>query len=129
MKLTIEMPWEKDLSVNAYRFGRPLPGRKFQVRKPHVQAWMGRLAQETWLAFSALETRKFVLPLLIGVAFRFPDRRHRDSHNYSKVLCDSVAVALGVNDANIWIECKGIMVDPKNPGFTIEITDGEECGD
>ena len=40
MKLTIEMPWEKNLSVNHMRFG---PGGYYR-KKPEVQAWMDVLS-------------------------------------------------------------------------------------
>jgi Holliday junction resolvase RusA-like endonuclease len=114
MNLTIKMPWEKDLSVNHMRFGK---GGHYR-RKPHVQAWTQRLY---WEIFDQL----WECPdsANITITFRFPDKRRRDDHNYYKVICDAVAAGLGIDDKDIRISTKSVMVDRDNPGFRIEVSD------
>jgi len=127
MNLTIEMPWERDLSVNHMRFG----ARGGYRKKPHVQAWMNTLYWCTRTAWQApfdeggWERMEPQLPLEVFVAFRYPDRRRRDSHNYFKCLCDPIADALHTDDQHIRISTKSVTVDGANAGFTIEITDEE----
>ena len=136
MKLTIEMPWERDLSVNSYRFGKPSPKakgkwKKRRVRKPHVQAWMQRCASDIYVArieaeglFSAFPCcASEGSPVVVRIDFRFPDKRRRDTHNYFKVICDAVASSLGIDDKDIRISTRSVTVDSENPGFTIEVRD------
>jgi hypothetical protein len=136
MKLTIEMPWEKDLTHNHSHFG---PGGGYR-KKPHVQAWMERLAWEVKIMGLALGVRMmpdtlkaedgwnpipipYQLPLEIMVYFRFPDKRRRDDHNYHKIICDAVAAGLGIDDKDIRISTGTVTVDKANPGFSIEVSD------
>lgn len=132
MKLTIEMPWERNLSVNLYRFGKRSPkdwARK-RRRKPEVQAWMERLSWEVKLAmYPRMEILDWPCDtnewpaLTILVDFRWPDKRHRDSHNYFKCICDAVASGLGIDDKDIRISTRSVTVDRENAGFTVEVSD------
>jgi len=148
MRLTVNMPWERDLSVNTMRFGKPSPKargkwKKLRVRKPHVQAWMERLSGEIrWLHpldlgrfgcwtigvnGSILPSEKYYIyrpeNVKILIDFRFPDKRRRDTHNYFKVIADAVAAGLGIDDKDILISARSAAVDRENPGFTIEVRD------
>ena len=128
MNLTIDMPWEKDLSVNHMRFGKGGHYRK----KPHVQAWMEELAWYVtlWLqivpSWRGLTKKGFDIPIYVKVEFYFPDKRRRDDHNYYKVICDGVAAGLGIDDQHIRISTGSVTVDSENPGFTIEVSDETE---
>lgn len=124
MKLTVEMPWERDLSVNHIRYGAGGGYRK----KPHVQAWMQRLTAEFYVDRMRLWELEGITiltcdPVPIVVDFRFPDNRKRDDHNYYKVICDSVAVGLGIDDNDIRIRTGTVEVDRDRPGFTITVED------
>ena len=142
MKLTINMPWERDLSVNSYRFGKPSPKargkwKKSRVRKPHVQAWHERAVWEIRLARQIENCDKTgrtlrwdliaepILPLRIRIDYRWPDNRRRDCDNYHKVIQDAVKAALGIDDRHFRITDGQVMIDKENPGFTVTITDKE----
>ena len=116
MKLTITMPWERDLTVNHMRFG---PGGKYR-RKPEVQAWMRALSWE----LRAL-TRRYVfeVPVQLTVDFRWPDKRNYDTHNYAKSICDAVSGGIFVNDKDIRFVAGTVTVDKKQAGFTITVED------
>ena len=114
----IDMPWERDLSVNHCRMG---PMGNWRL-KASVEAWMERLGWEVKL----LNVLNYGLPLTVIVDFRYPDKRQRDDHNFYKVICDAVAAGLGINDKDIRIRTGEIVVDRENPGFRITITDEEE---
>lgn len=128
MNLTIEMPWERDLSVNHMRYGAGGGYRK----KPHVGTWMDRLH---WEVFDACcidngieidtDSRppRVLAPIILTVDFRYPDRRRRDDHNYYKVICDAVAAGLGIDDKDLRISTGTVEVDRENPGFTITVED------
>ena len=136
MQLTVEMPWEKNLSVNDMRFGKGGHYRK----KPEVQAWMALLAQEInkaaqaagleyktryWkggLRFELLSPELVRLPVEVLVDFRWPDKRRHDTHNYFKGICDSVAKGLGIDDKDIGISAGTAEID-ENAGFTITVSD------
>jgi len=119
MKLTIEMPWERDLSVNHMRFGAGGGYRK----KPHVQAWMGLAGLLLKVGKNAppFFRHEWKLPLQITVDFRYPDKRKRDDHNYYKVIADAVAAGLGIDDKDIRISTGTVEVDRENPGFSIMV--------
>lgn len=131
MKLTVTMPWERDLSVNHYRFGAGGGYRK----KPHVCTWMERLhwrAFDAWCLANGIEVDthsrppSVPVPIKIIVEFRYPDNRKRDDHNYYKVLCDAVAAGLGIDDKDIRVRTGTVEVDRENPGFTITVEDGSK---
>ena len=128
MKLTIEMPWEKDLSVNHMRYGAGGGYRK----KPHVQAWMESCHWCVRTAWNAYRDNgypgrwEFSVPVRVRVDFRFPDNRRRDDHNTYKVICDSVASGLQIDDKDIRISTGTIEVARDNPGFTITVEDSDE---
>ena len=141
MKLTVEMPWERDLSVNHMRYGAGGGYRK----KPHVQAWMTELTEivnceavesgllyrikvnrRSQLEYVLLNPEKLSLPISIRAAFRYPDKRRRDDHNFYKVICDAVAAGLGIDDKDIRVSTGTIEVDRDNPGFTITVKDEGE---
>lgn len=137
MKLTIEMPWERDLTVNHMRFG----ARGGYRKKPHVQAWMKRLEDELGLDprfrvdqyrdgsyFPFWEGELIREPLTVEIDFRYPDKRRRDSHNFFKVMCDAIARGLWVDDKDILISARSVVVDRENPGFTIEMSDEKPIG-
>jgi len=117
MKIAVEMPWRKNLSVNHMRFG---PGGHYR-KKPEVQEWMAVLTWGTkaqqWM--KDIPTDK----VAIVVDFYYPDARRRDDHNFYKVICDAVAAGLGIDDKDIRISTGEIVVDREEPGFTITITD------
>ena len=89
MKLTIEMPWEKNLSINHMRFGKGGGYRK----KPEVQGWIESLKLRTWFCQGGGYHMAHQMaplprpPIRVTVDFRFPDKRKRDTHNYFKILC------------------------------------------
>ena len=116
MKLQIEMPWERDLTVNHMRFG---PGGRYR-KKPHVQAWMRALS---WQLRALTRNYVFEVPVQLTVDFRFPDARTRDTHNYAKVICDAVSGGIFVNDKDIRFVAGTVMVDKKQAGFTITVED------
>ena len=125
MKLTIEMPWEKNLSVNHMRFG---PGG-FYRRKPEVQGWMYSCHWCVRTAWNAYRDNgypgrwQFSVPVHVTVGFRFPDKRKRDPHNFFKVTADSVASGLMIDDKDIRISAGTVEIDRDNPGFTITVED------
>ena len=128
MKLVIDMPWGSNLSENDMRFGQPSPKargkwRKARVRKPEVQAWMDRLGWEVRAAMMKQSGGAIFLPVGVVVDMRFPDKRRRDSHNHFKVICDSVAAGLHIDDKDIRISTGTVDVDRDNPGFTITVSD------
>ena len=125
MRLTVNMPWAKDLSVNHMRFG----ARGGYRKKPHVQHWMKtchwcvRTAWNLYHDDGNPGRWVFSLPIYVSIDFRFPDKRRRDTHNYFKVICDAVAAGLGIDDKDILISARSAMVDRENPGFTIKVSD------
>jgi len=124
MKLTIEMPWGKDLSKNHNRLG---PGGNWNY-KPDVAAWMNRLGWEVKAAILKGRHKKglhWIIspPLQVTVSFRYPTRHKRDDHNYYEVICDGLKGVMGVDDDQIRISTGTAGVDRENPGFTIEISD------
>jgi len=124
MKLVIDMPWERSLSVNHMRFGRGGHYRK----KPEVQAWMSRLEGELYVECS-LDNLVHGIRLSsagevrVTVDFRWPTAHRRDTHNYFKVICDAVASGLGIDDKDIRPSVGTVGVDRDNPGFTITVED------
>lgn len=122
MKIVVDMPWEKELSVNHMRFG----ARGGYRRKPHVQAWMGRLGYEVYAANWHLDLGHKT-PLSVIVDFRFPNARTHDDHNLYKVIADAVAAGLHIDDKDIRISTRSVTVDRERPGFTITVSD-EETG-
>lgn len=122
MKLQIDMPWERDLSVNHMRFGAGGGCRK----KPHVQDWMAVLSWAIRKEDSFLFFRSAVWKAgraFVTVDPRFPDKRRRDDHNYYKVICDAVAAGLGIDDKDIRVSTGTTEVDRERPGFTITVED------
>jgi len=125
VNISIDMPWERNLSVNASHFG---PGGHYR-RKPDVQGWMNRLRGEVYTANWHLDMGHSGRQVFITVDFRYPDKRVRDAENYFKVIQDAVADGLGLakrpgmGDENIRISTGSIEVLPKNAGFTIRIED------
>lgn len=122
MKLTIEMPWGKDLTVNHMRYGAGGLYRK----KPHVQEWMDTLR---WTIATDVSFPLFVSAVwkagraFIAVDFRYPDKRRRDTHNYFKVISDAVAAGLGIDDKDLRISAGTAEIVKANPGFTIMVSD------
>ena len=127
MRLTIEMPWGKDLSVNHCRMG---PKGNWRL-KDHVEAWMERLAWEIVAKPKPLGRFRcdgeyglgFLTPVAVIIDFRYPDNRRRDDHNFYKVIADAVAAGLGIDDKDLRISTGTIEVDRENPGFTITVED------
>jgi len=125
MKLTIDMPWEKDLSVNHMRYGKGGGYRK----KRHVQEWMEwchwcvRTAWNSYRDDGYPGRWPFSIPVYVTVDFRFPDNRKRDDHNLYKVICDAVASGLMIDDKDIRISTGSVTVDKANAGFTITVED------
>ena len=121
MKITIDMPWEKDLTVNHMRYG----ARGGYRKKPHVQKWMECVWKAIYLnrILDDPDLPRPNVPVVITIDFRFPDKRRRDTHNYFKVIADAVALGLGIDDKDIRISAGAVVVDRENAGFTIEISD------
>lgn len=124
MKLVIDMPWEKNLSVNHMRYGAGGHYRK----KPEVQAWMEQLKSLTWWRCYYPEGKEpfsqtFEIPIRIVVDFRFPSARRTDDHNYYKGIADAVAAGLGIDDKDLRISTGTVEIDRANPGFTITVED------
>lgn len=128
MIIVVDMPWERDLSVNHCRMG---PQGNWHI-KPHVEAWMERLGWEIKAELMTRSQYEMWLPgdsdVNVMVDFYWPDKRRRDTHNYFKVICDAVAAGLGIDDKDILIEARSWAVARENPGFRIEITDAREEG-
>ena len=116
MKLTIQMPWERDLTVNHMRFG---PGGGYR-KKPHVQAWMRALS---WQLRALTRNYVFEVPVKVTIDFRFPDERTRDPDNYFKVAMDAVSGGIFVNDKDMRPQTGTVTVDKKQAGFTITVED------
>lgn len=134
--MKLDLPWEKDLSVNRYRFGRP--GKRYQyhqARRPHVQAWheaavqqiqearMRQYAARTGRNLGWAHLPKPRLPMRVQVWYRWPDKRRRDPDNMHKVIQDAIKVAIDVDDCNFLMTDEEAVVDRDNPGFTIRIPD------
>ena len=123
MKLTVDMPWEKDLSVRHCNMG---PQGNWHL-KPHTEAWINRLGWEVKVAHIeetyGLEAYAIRFPVAVKVNMRFPDKRRRDDHNLHYVIANGVAAGLGIDDQHIRISTRSVTVDGKNPGFTIEVSD------
>lgn len=127
MKITVEMPWERDLSVNHCKMG---PQGNWAM-KPHVDAWKDRLAWMVFLRWSDLGRPEIVptaeKPLQVALDCRFPDKRERDAENYFYVVANAVAMGLRLdNDQHVRTRAAEVIVDRKRPGFTITVTDEEE---
>ena len=134
--MKLDLPWEKDLSVNRYRFGRPGQSHQYhQARRPHVQAWhdavvmMIRNARQRQyaaktgrnLGWSHLPTPK--TPMRIQIWYRWPEKRRRDPSNFHKVLLDAMQEATGLDDRHFLVTDEAVAVDRDNPGFTVRIPD------
>ena len=128
MKLVVQMPWEKNLSVNHMRFG---PGGGYR-KKPEVQAWMAELKDWVWLERRVYDGERrpmppwpppVALPVCVVIDFRWPNARRTDDHNYYKIVCDSVAAGLGIDDKDIRISTGTVEIDRDTPGFTITVSD------
>ena len=125
MNLTIDMPWQKDLSVNHCRMG---PKGNWRL-KDHVQAWMDMLAWK--IKIDLMQTAQHMMwlpgdsPINVVVDFRYPNDQKRDDHNTYKILCDAVAAGLGIDDKHIRISTGTIEIDRDNPGFMITVEDSK----
>uniref|UniRef100_A0A6M3X555 Putative endodeoxyribonuclease n=1 Tax=viral metagenome TaxID=1070528 RepID=A0A6M3X555_9ZZZZ len=133
--MKLDLPWEKDLSVNRYRFGRSAPGQRHRARRDHVRAWhesvvwqirdarIRQHAARTGRNMGWKQIPKPRLPMRVQVWYRWPDRRRRDPDNVHKVIGDAIKVAIGVDDCNFLWTDEEAVVDRENPGFTIRIPD------
>lgn len=119
MKIVVEMPWEKNLTVNHMRFGAKGGYRK----RPEVQAWMEASAWSIKSKIRGGGWGDLHPPIKVLIEFRYPDQRWRDDHNYYKVIADAVAAGLGIDDKDIRLFTVSNWTVPQNPGFTITITD------
>jgi hypothetical protein len=117
MKITVDMPWARNLSKNHNRLGEAAR-RNY---KPDVRAWMDRLGWEVKAAMMGMGRRKLKPPVRVIVEFRYPDNRTRDDHNYYETICDAIKGVVGMDDDQIRISTGSIVVDPSYPGFRIEI--------
>lgn len=126
MKITVEMPWGRDLTVNHCRMG---PEGNWHLW-PHVEAWMDRLGWEVLAAWNRLGRPELLPtaknPLYVVLDCRFPERAERDAENYFYVVANAVAAGLKLdNDQHIRTRAGEVVVDPEDSGFTITITDEE----
>ena len=123
MELTVDMPWEKDLSVRHCNMG---PRGNWHLRR-HVEAWIERLAWEVKAAHIE-ETRELPaygiqFPVKVVVDMRFPDKRRRDDHNLHYCIANGVAAGLGIDDRHIRISTGTVEIDRERPGFSITVED------
>ena len=121
MKLTVEMPWGKDLNKNHSR----LPESARRNYKRHVKGWMNRLGWEVKAKMMALGVAALEPEVAVKVDFRYPDAQKRDDHNYYEVLCDALKGVVGMDDDQIRVSTGTIEIDRDNPGFTITVSDGQ----
>ena len=130
MKLQIDMPWERDLSVNHCRMG---PKGNWHL-KSHVESWMKELEQWVWFERRVINgddrlpdpwPPDLTLPVKIVVDFRFPSNRKIDDHNLYYVIANSVAAGLGIDDKDLRISTGTVEVDRERPGFTITVSDAQ----
>jgi len=124
MRIVVEAPWEKDLTVNHCRMG---PEGNWHL-KPHVDAWVERLAWDIFGKWCEQGRQEIEAnnekPVFVRVSFRFPDERERDSHNYFYVIANGVACGLRLGtDQYVRVREDTVRVDGQRPGFTLEITD------
>lgn len=97
-EIVIKMLYIPGLSVNHYKFS----GGKYT--KPEVKEWVKNLNSEVLLQVYLYPDIAFK-PLVIAVSGEFKDKRSMpDLHNILKIICDSIAPALGVNDRDIKTE-------------------------
>ena len=130
MKITIDMPWERNLTVNHCRMG---PIGNWHL-KPHVEGWMDRLGWEVFAAWSELGRPELLPtakdPLYVVLDCRFANKAERDAENYFYVVANAVAAGLRLdNDQHVRTRAGEVVVDRENPGFTITITDEEGADD
>lgn len=94
-EIKIKMPYIHGLSVNHYKYS----GGKYT--KSEVKEWMKSLNTEVFLRVY-LDPDIAFKPCVIAVSGEFKDKRSMpDLHNLTKIICDAVAPALGVNDRDI----------------------------
>ena len=118
MKIVVEMPWARNLSVNHCNMG---PQGNWHLR-PGAEAWKDRLGWETYAGnwHLGIPTTKGG-QINVKVDFRFPNRHKRDDHNYHYLIANGVAAGLHIDDKDIRISTGSVIVDRKKPGFTITI--------
>ena len=126
MKLTIEMPWEKNLTVKHCNMG---PRGNWHLKKG-PEAWKEQLS---WAILAARieetgghgQYYDVKIPVAVVVDMRFPDKRLRDDHNHHYLIANGVADGLHINDKDIRISTGTVEIDRDNPGFTITVEDGK----
>ena len=119
MKLVIDMPWGKNLTVKHCNMG---PQGNWHLKRG-PEGWMDRLGWEVKAARG-----EYLWATVRGIAhvvvdMRFPDKRKRDTHNYHYLIANGVAAGLGIDDKDIRISTGTVDVDRDNPGFTITVED------
>lgn len=98
--ITIEMPYERDLSIN-HMYAQGRGGRRFL--KPHVRAWRRMLA---WQCRRYYHQVQQVMPcnLIVGWTVYAPDDwRVRDADNYAKAIFDGIRDGFDVDDSRFRI--------------------------
>jgi len=123
MKLVIDMPWGKNLTVKHCNMG---PQGNWHLKRG-PEGWMDRLGWEVKAANWHLDLGGGGGQIQVVVDMRFPDKHKRDSHNYHYLIANGVAAGLGIDDKDIRISTGTVDVDRDNPGFTITVTDGEDA--
>ena len=88
--LMIEMEYMSTLSVNRYKTANG-------ITRSEVQDWMQQLAKIISMSVNSVNLR-FEPPIKIRLGAVFADRRHPDMDNLLKVVGDSVAMGLQIND-------------------------------
>ena len=135
MKLVVDMPWEKNLSVNHCNMG---PRGNWHLKR-EPEAWKDRLGWEIWIQdradryaktlalhgydYEQTNVWRIKTPIQVIVNMRFPDKRKRDSHNYHYLIANGVAAGLHIDDKDIRISTGTVEIDRDNPGFTIMVED------
>ena len=124
MKLVVQMPWEKNLSVNHCNMG---PRGNWHLKRgpddwKQQLGWviLGARIEETGGRGGYYDVK---VPVVVVVDMRFPDKRLRDCHNFHYLIANGVAAGLGIDDTNIRILTGTVEIDRDNPGFTITVED------
>ena len=105
MKIVVQMPYIKDLSVNHY-LGRRKDGGYYV--KGDVKIWKEELGWK----IKQYHIEDWKLPLTVKCSGRFKDKRSQpDLHNCSKVILDSIEEVTGINDRYMKWECGTNEID------------------
>ena len=99
MKIVIQMPYIKDLSVNHY-LGRRKGGGYYV--KQEVKDWKEEFGWKIKQYHGTKPIEDWKLPLTVKCSGTFKDKRSQpDLHNLSKVILDAIEETTGINDRDM----------------------------